>query len=48
MKGDSSLIINIWGKQLLRNLEKPFDAVPNDTTKPYSIELLNLLIYDIY
>ena len=48
MKGDPSLIINIWGRQLLRNIEKPLAAVPNDTTKPYSLGSLNLLIYHIY
>ena len=48
LKGDILLAINSWGMKLLRNIDKPFAAVPNDTTKPYSIGSLNLLTYNIY
>ena len=45
LKGDPLLIINSWGRQLLRNIEKPLAAVPNDTTKCCSLGSPNLLIY---
>ena len=48
LKGDPSLIINIWGRQLLRNIEKHLATVPNDTTKRCSLGSLHLLIYHIY
>ena len=48
MKGVPPFIINSWGRQLLRNIDKLFAAVPNDTTKPYYIELLNMLIDYLY
>ena len=48
LKGDPLLIINILGRHLIINIEKPLDAVPNDTTKRFSLGSLNLLIYHIY
>ena len=48
LKGDPSLIINTSWRQFLRNIEKPLDTVPNDTTKRCPLGSLNLLIYHIY
>ena len=48
LEGDTLLIINSRGSQLLINIDKPLYEVPNDTTKRCSIGSLNLLIYHAY
>ena len=48
LKGYPSLIINSWGRQLLRNIDKNLAAVTNDTTKRCSLGSLNMLIYNIH
>ena len=45
LKGDTSSNIDSWGRQLLRNIEKPLYAVSNDTTNRFSLGSPNLLIY---